>query len=62
MVDSSIMPHVLTHNLPATKKGFNGITAKPLVSNGAPGKIRTLGRRLRRPLLYPTELLARVEG
>jgi hypothetical protein len=33
-----------------------------LNSSGAPGKIRTLGQRLRRPLLYPTELLALVEG
>ena len=26
--------------------------------NGAPGRIRTLGLRIRSPLLYPTELLA----
>ena len=29
-----------------------------LFKNSAPGRIRTSGLRLRRPLLYPTELLA----
>ena len=32
-------------------------TASP-IWDGAPGRIRTPGRRLRRPMLYPTELLA----
>jgi antitoxin component HigA of HigAB toxin-antitoxin module len=30
------------------------------VDNGAPGRTRTCNRRLRRPMLYPVELRARV--
>ena len=36
------------------------ILLRLLLSNGAPGAIRTLDKRLRRPLLYPTELQARL--
>ena len=42
-----------------TKKGIVACAAIPCFT-GAPGGIRTPGPRLRRPLLYPTELLARV--
>ena len=36
--------------------------AETLINNGAPGTIRTCDTRLRRPLLYPTELQARIIG
>jgi hypothetical protein len=42
----------------AQKKGA-GLSAVPRISRGAPAGIRTPDRRLRRPLLYPPELLAR---
>jgi hypothetical protein len=33
-----------------------------LAGNGAPGRTRTCDPRLRRPVLYPTELRAHIEG
>ena len=50
---------ILTAFLTLKEKGLARCSRKSLISNGAPGRIRTLGRRLRRPMLYPTELLAR---
>ena len=44
----------------ATKKV--SANAETLINNGAPGTIRTCDTRLRRPLLYPTELQARIIG
>ncbi len=38
------------------------LTGSPFFSNGAPGRTRTPGLRLRRPLLYPAELLALMVG
>ncbi len=47
---------VLTAGLP--RPAVRGPT-KPLKSSGTPGRTRTCDPRLRRPLLYPTELRAR---
>ncbi len=41
------------------EKGLPSEEDKPLKYHGGAGRIRTLGQRLRRPLLYPTELLPR---
>ena len=35
-----------------------GINPSPLLSNGEPGRIRTFDPRLKRPVLYRTELRA----
>ena len=49
----------LTFYLPTKEKGLPSEEDKPLKYHGGAGRIRTLGQRLRRPLLYPTELLPR---
>ncbi len=51
---------MLIHYLSKTRKAVSCITANRLYSHGAPGRIRTPGRLLRRQMLYPTELQARV--
>jgi hypothetical protein len=38
-------------------KGFSTVNPNRSYVSGVPGEIRTPDRRLRRPLLYPTELL-----
>jgi hypothetical protein len=52
----------LPHKLPHKQQKKVSANAETLINNGAPGTIRTCDTRLRRPLLYPTELQARIIG
>ena len=50
------------HNIYYRAQKKVSANAETLINNGAPGTIRTCDTRLRRPLLYPTELQARIIG
>ena len=53
---------LLPNKLPHKQQKKVSANAETLINNGAPGTIRTCDTRLRRPLLYPTELQARIIG